>query len=243
MTPQYKKAFIHAKFLHKGQTRKFNNEPYIIHPVRVANLVKRYTDDADLIDAALLHDTLEDCNITVDELTKQYSIYTASLIAELTNDPVEIEQLGKTKYLINKMNNMSMPARLIKLQDRHDNVNNLHNADVEWATKYAKQTIEILNNIPQDFFSSIYIIKQKCLDFLNPSSMDEIKQYINQKRVITETDLFTFIELLFKSSHPEQSRTVIGYLLHTLNYPSHNLDKLIDTLTKEYNDKRNMERS
>ena len=45
---------------HEGQVRKYTGEPYIIHHIAVANKVSQYTDDCEVICAALLHDVIED---------------------------------------------------------------------------------------------------------------------------------------------------------------------------------------
>jgi (p)ppGpp synthase/HD superfamily hydrolase len=62
-------AYAVAKKAHEGQERKYTGEPYITHPVAVANICAMVTDDVDIICGALLHDTIEDCETSVEELT------------------------------------------------------------------------------------------------------------------------------------------------------------------------------
>ena len=50
-----------AEKAHEGQFRKGTKRPYIVHPLEVAKIVSTMTDDEEIISAALLHDTLEDC--------------------------------------------------------------------------------------------------------------------------------------------------------------------------------------
>ncbi len=61
-TDKYTKALAYATQMHDGQTRKVTNEPYIVHPTEVANIVVTYglTENADVIISALLHDVPED---------------------------------------------------------------------------------------------------------------------------------------------------------------------------------------
>lgn len=61
-------AFVFAKEAHYGQVRKYTNEPYINHPVAVARLCATVTDDIEIICAALLHDVMEDCGVTEQDL-------------------------------------------------------------------------------------------------------------------------------------------------------------------------------
>ena len=51
---------------HYGQVRRYTGEPYVNHPIAVADLIASITDDEDMIIAALLHDTVEDTEIGID---------------------------------------------------------------------------------------------------------------------------------------------------------------------------------
>jgi len=58
--------------------------------------------------AALLHDTVEDCeNISLQEIAENFGYYVAALVDELTSNESEIKKIGKTDYLKNKMTNIS----------------------------------------------------------------------------------------------------------------------------------------
>ena len=69
MSQIIQKALTKAIELHENQTRKgSDNVPYVVHPVEMAIILSRFTNDEDLIAAALLHDTLEDCEYSKEEL-------------------------------------------------------------------------------------------------------------------------------------------------------------------------------
>lgn len=136
-----------AKKKHKGQFRKFSKDPYIIHPIRVANILKNINEKDDVIMAAYLHDTIEDTNTTYEEIKDKFGLIIANLVKELTKNRSEIEKIGKVKYLINKINNMSIDALTIKLADRLDNVMELSKSDQEFKEKYEEETIEILDKL------------------------------------------------------------------------------------------------
>src|SRR5215213_10166794 len=70
---------------HAGQRRKYTGEPYIVHPEAVARLVADAGLPAAAIAAAWLHDVVEDCNVTADEIAEQISPEVARLVVELTD--------------------------------------------------------------------------------------------------------------------------------------------------------------
>ena len=57
-----------ASEAHGEQKRKYTPEPYIVHPIRVMEICKKYTDDVRILSAALLHDVLEDTSVTEKEM-------------------------------------------------------------------------------------------------------------------------------------------------------------------------------
>ncbi|HUR97300.1 MAG TPA: HD domain-containing protein, partial [Pyrinomonadaceae bacterium] len=74
---------------HKDQKRKGSDgEPYINHPIEVANLLVNVggIEDADIITAALLHDTVEDCGVTFEEVGKNFGPTVAEYVREVTDD-------------------------------------------------------------------------------------------------------------------------------------------------------------
>ena len=76
------KAIRFAVNAHEGQCRKGTERPYILHPIEVASIVARMTDDQEVICAAVLHDTVEDCNnITPKLLREMFSPRVAELVA------------------------------------------------------------------------------------------------------------------------------------------------------------------
>lgn len=146
----YRAAARFAASAHSGQTRA-GGLPYISHPVRVANIVKKYKNSKELdalLSAAFLHDTVEDTDTTEEQLQKMFGDLVASLVKELTSDKEEIDKVGKQQYLSNKMNNMSSWALVIKLADRLDNVHDIATAKTpEWRRKYRAETEKILTDL------------------------------------------------------------------------------------------------
>lgn len=76
-------AFEAARTLHSGQKRK-SGEPYITHPLAVAYILAGYGMDAETVAAALLHDTVEDTELTLEEVVEEYGETVAALIDGVT---------------------------------------------------------------------------------------------------------------------------------------------------------------
>ena len=78
-----KRAYDYANYLHEGQIRQ-SGEPYINHPLNVAYILSEMHADRDTICAALLHDTLEDCNVSKEEIEKLFNKDIANLVNGVT---------------------------------------------------------------------------------------------------------------------------------------------------------------
>ena len=157
-----KKAKEFASDAHAGTFRKSVGDdgdkvPYIIHPDIVARIVHEVKDSkqiADLIIAAYLHDTVEDTDITIEDIRGKFGDLVASLVSELTSDEEKIKLVGKEKYLIDKLLNMSSWALVIKLADRLHNLSDfekiLSGTDQKrkrWVKEYAKETRNIIDEL------------------------------------------------------------------------------------------------
>jgi (p)ppGpp synthase/HD superfamily hydrolase len=119
------KAKLFATQKHSGQYRKVSGEPYVNHVLHVGELVSTFKISKklpQLVEAGILHDTLEDTDTTFVELASEFSPLVASLVLELTSDPKLVQQLSKKEYLKRKMLGMSSYGLFIKLCDRLSNV-------------------------------------------------------------------------------------------------------------------------
>ena len=155
ISPKEKQAWDFAKELHKSQVRKFIGLPYFdAHVQKVNGIVKQYTRDEDLLIAALLHDTLEDCYEDVDvgyhEIKELFGLRVANLVKELTSDGDELDfdySGNKTDYLIDKMINMTDDALIIKLADRLQNISDAFTASEKFRNKYFAETNSIVREV------------------------------------------------------------------------------------------------
>ncbi len=109
---------------HAGQSRKYairgHRLPYVVHPIEVMKTVWAWgAGDPVLLTAAVLHDVLEDSQVTYKELAKEFGEETAGIVKELTHDP-KING-DKAEYL-KQFATASVPALVVKLADRYCNI-------------------------------------------------------------------------------------------------------------------------
>lgn len=138
------KALNIAAEAHRNQERKGTQLPYIIHPVSVCFMVAKYKTSKraeELQVAALLHDVIEDTNLTFIDIATEFTPLVATLVQELTSDELEIKEIGKSAYLKKKMVAMSSYGLVLKLLDRLVNIMDRPSA------KYVEDTKELLHHI------------------------------------------------------------------------------------------------
>lgn len=89
-------AFELARCAHEGQERKDPGSPYVIHPTLVAQRLSELGYRDEVVAAALLHDVVEDSELTVEEVMRRFGWTVADLVATLTDDP-EIDDFEESK--------------------------------------------------------------------------------------------------------------------------------------------------
>lgn len=178
MTAPYNKmndAYNFAKKQHEGQIRQ-DGSSYINHPIKVAEIIKKYFPKHpkinEFIAAAYLHDVVEDTDTTIDEIREKFGEYVAYLVNGVTNDKKQKDTMGKTNYLCNKMLNMNEDVLNLKLCDRLSNVIDLNNASPDFIEKYEIETTIILN----------YLLTNKKLTDIQMEIIKIINKQINNLR-------------------------------------------------------------
>ena len=184
-----KKAFLYAKELHAGQFR-LSGEPYVCHPVAVAEIVAQLGLDTDSICAALLHDTVEDCSekTNLDILTKMFGSDVAMLVDGLTKiiqvqladkEEAQIENIRKMLLAMNR----DIRVIFIKLCDRLHNMRTLAAKREERQRAISLETMYIY--APLAHRLGIQKIKQELenlsLLYLDPIGYEEVHNSIDRK--------------------------------------------------------------
>jgi len=172
LSPIIERAINTAVILHRNQYRKNPGRkiPYISHPLSVAEIVARYTDDSSAIVAAVLHDTVEDCDYTPEELEKDFGPEIAGIVMEVTENMELKKELGskaswedrKIQYL-QHLKTASDSALIVSAADKIHNLNSMIEAYQEAGEKFWEQF-----NSPIDkqlwFYEEVLKVLQERLD-------------------------------------------------------------------------------
>jgi (p)ppGpp synthase/HD superfamily hydrolase len=141
-TPMIKKAAQFAADAHTGQTRRYTGEPYITHPAAVASIVSYYTQDEEVICAAWLHDVIEDCGITQEQLAAEFTPRVAQLVSEVSDIAVPAYGNRKVRFEKNLLHlvDASDDGKTIKLADiLHNICSGIVVHDPEFAALYLNE--------------------------------------------------------------------------------------------------------
>ena len=183
------KAYHLANNAHKDQHRK-SGEPYIIHPLCVANILAELELDKESIVAGLLHDVVEDTVLTVDEITTNFSEEIALLVDGVTKltllnyskDKVEIQAENLRKMFLAMAKDIRVI--LIKLADRLHNMRTLKYMEPVKQKEKARETMDIYAPIAQRL--GISKIKSELddlsLKYLEPEIYKELADKIATKK-------------------------------------------------------------
>lgn len=184
-----KKTYEFSKEQHKNQYRK-SGEPYIIHPLNVVLILTTIYADTPTLQAALLHDVLEDCDCTKEEMEEEFGSEVTKLVLGVTKLS-KIHFSTENDYLIDYYKKiivgLSEDVRVIivKLADR------LHNMRTLWALpevkqkKISKESMEIFAPIADHL--GIHKIKSELEDlslrYLKPDFFYDVAEKLNESKV------------------------------------------------------------
>jgi guanosine-3',5'-bis(diphosphate) 3'-pyrophosphohydrolase len=134
------KALTFSAEKHSKQRRKdIDESPYINHPIALANiLAQRWVIDENVLCAAILHDTLEDTETTVDELRKHFGEKITSIVLEVSDDK-SLEKEVRKQMQIEHAASLSQEAKLVKLADKIANLTDIIKTPPAKWTKERKQ--------------------------------------------------------------------------------------------------------
>jgi len=130
---------------HAGQLRKgARSEPYINHPLEVANLIANVggIEDIDVLMASLLHDTIEDTGTKAEELIELFGETACSYVLEVTDDKA-LPKARRKELQIEHAPHLSPGAKVVKLADKISNIRDvIENPAVEWDIARRREYVE-----------------------------------------------------------------------------------------------------
>ena len=196
-----KKAYEYAKKLHEGQYRQ-SGEPYINHPLNVAYILADMHADRDTICAGLLHDVLEDTEITKEDIAHDFNQNVANLVDGVTKlskmnfSSKQDQNLANTRKIITGITE-DVRIIIIKLADRLHNMRTLQFKSEFKQKENALETMEIF--VPLAYYIGAYRIKSELEDlslrYLKPDMYKKIEE---RKLKIEEDSNGCLQEMLLK---------------------------------------------
>ena len=193
------RAFEFANELHKDQKRK-SGEPYINHCLSVTKILAQYQSAPATLAAGLLHDTMEDCGVTYQEIKTKFNEDVADIVQALTkiknlpNVSAEETSASTHRKLILAMAK-DIRAVIVKLCDRLHNMRTLQFVPPHKQIKISNETLDVyaplahrlgMNNMKTE-------LENLCFYYLLPREFKIVDALVDEKNSMTDTDIQTII--------------------------------------------------
>jgi len=205
-----KKAYVFAAKAHKGQTRR-SGEPYLSHPLEVANMLAEMKLDRTTLVAGLLHDVLEDTDVTAPEVKETFGKEIADLVEGVTKisrvqeSSPEARQAESIRKIIFAMTD-DLRIIFIKLADRIHNLKTLKFLTEDKQKQTAKETLEIYAPIANRLGMGKIKAELEDLSFryVDPDHYFRVASLVDPQRKKAEKELKKIkkaLENLMKENH------------------------------------------
>jgi (p)ppGpp synthase/HD superfamily hydrolase len=151
-------TFATAAHAAVGQKRKYDGEDYIVHPIRVADIVRTYGGSDDQIAAAYLHDVVEDTQVDIDTIRDMFGDTIAELVSDLTDVSCSYDGNRATRKSIDMEHTLSgsVDAQFVKLADILDNSQDIRQADPSFWKVYQKEMLALLDGMTECTMFPLY---------------------------------------------------------------------------------------
>ena len=210
-----KQAVAVAKKAHEGQTRR-TGEAYIVHPLAVKKILEEWGMDEDTIIAGILHDTVEDTDLTLDDIKKKFGESVAFLVDGVTKLSTARDGMRDIDtYLPATRDNFlrlmialgaDIRVLIIKLADRLHNLRTLSALPPDKQKKIAKETLEIFAPLADRLNMGLLRVEMADLSFkyVNPKRFDELEKLIQKTNKSAEKSLEKAEEEISKALKKEK---------------------------------------
>ena len=203
------KAYVYAASAHAGQVR-LSGEPYLSHPLAVANTLAGLGFDEATVCAGLLHDTVEDTKSTLEEIDERFGEDVADIVDGVTKislipfDSKEEAQAENIRKMILAMSH-DIRVLMVKLADRLHNMHTLTFQASHKQKRIAQETMDIY--VPLANRLGVYLLKQQLEDvsfsYLKPDAYVQITQWLEENQVVERqitTKVVTRLEKLLEEN-------------------------------------------
>lgn len=136
------RAIVFAANVHKGQFRKGNRQPYIFHPLEVLNLVSLMTEDTEILCAAVLHDTVEDTDASIEDIKREFGERVAKIVAyetenkrgQVNKEGTWVERKQESLDALSKVDDIG--AKMVCLGDKVSNLRSFHLLELQQGEQF-----------------------------------------------------------------------------------------------------------
>ncbi|ALE18462.1 RelA/SpoT family protein [Lawsonella clevelandensis] len=191
-------AYTTAERLHEGVYRK-SGDPYITHPLAVATIAAEIGMDTATLAAALLHDTVEDTEYTLEELTADFGEEIAAMVDGVTKlDRVALGSAAEAETIRKMIIAMAQDPRVlvIKVADRLHNMRTMRFLPPEKQAAKARQTLDVIAPLAARLGMAAvkWELEDLCFRILYPRQYDEIVRLVSERAPSRERYLAQVIE-------------------------------------------------
>lgn len=199
------RAFLFSEKAHQGQIRR-SGEPYIFHPLAVAGILADLKLDFETVITGLLHDTVEDTSVTLDDIKKEFGESVSSLVDGVTkisklNFKTSTQQQGENIRKMIVAMGKDVRVVLVKLADRLHNMRTLNHMSYEKQAKIAAETLEIYAPLASRLGLSSVKVELEDLSFRY--YLPEMYYDLQQKVLAKQKDQNRFIDEVKKAISEE----------------------------------------
>jgi guanosine-3',5'-bis(diphosphate) 3'-pyrophosphohydrolase len=191
-TELLRRAYVFSAFEHKGQVRH-SGEPYLIHPLEVADLLADMKLDVVAVAAGLLHDIVEDTQTPIERIKELFGADIAHVVEGVTklgaipfSSSEERQAENFRKMLLAMVDDIRVI--LVKLADRLHNMRTLHHLPEERRVKIAQETRDIYAPIANRLGMSKVKneLEELAFRYLEPKAYESLRQQVEGRRRATE---------------------------------------------------------
>jgi GTP diphosphokinase / guanosine-3',5'-bis(diphosphate) 3'-diphosphatase len=190
-----RRAYVFSAFEHKGQVRH-SGEPYMVHPLEVADFLADMRLDAVAIAAGLLHDVVEDTLTTIERIDELFGHEVAHVVEGVTkistipfSSSEERQAENFRKMLLAMVDDIRVI--LVKLADRLHNMRTLHHLPEERRLKIAQETLDIYAPIANRLGMSKVKneLEELCFRYLEPRQYQALHSQVQARRRAAESHI------------------------------------------------------
>lgn len=154
-------AVLFAANAHAGQVRKYTGEPYINHPIQVMNSLRNAGFAGHVLAAAVLHDVVEDCGVSPEEIARKFGPTVRDLVLEVTDvsKPSDGNRAARKEIDRQHIAKASYFGKCIKLADLINNTRTIIRRDPKFAEVYLREKralLEVLSDAHPGLYAKAF---------------------------------------------------------------------------------------